>query len=110
MTYNNFHLTYDDLTNFTYGELSKLKYCDLMLDKLRLVDEIQKQHIIVPDEIRDKIFDLCDAANVQYSRTNSLNLYETIGLISAIITIIECAKEYLPQLQVILEYLISNIR
>lgn len=28
---------------------------DLMLDKLRLADEIQKRHIIVPDEVRDKI-------------------------------------------------------
>lgn len=110
MADNDFHLKYGDLKKFTNKELKQFRYCDLMLDKLRLVDEIQKQNIIVPDEIRDKIFDLCDATNVQYSRTNSLNLYETIGLISAIITIIECAKEYLPQLQVILEYLISNIR
>lgn len=110
MANNNFHLTYGDLKKFTNEELKQFRYCHLTLDKLRLVDEIQKQNIVIPDELRDKIFNLCDATGIQYSKANNLNLCETIGLISAIITIIDCAKEYLPQLQEILETLISNIQ
>lgn len=110
MADNNFHLTYGDLSNFTYGELSNFRYCDLMLDKLRLVDEIQKQHIIVPDEVRDKIFNLCDAVHNPYSQKHKLNLYEVLGIISALITITECVNNHLPEIQEILKILITYIQ
>lgn len=87
MADNNFHLTYGDLSNFTYGELSNFRYRDLMLDKLRLVDEIQKQNIIVPDEIRDKVFDLCDAADIPYSKDEKITLEYIVDLVYKILNI-----------------------
>ena len=110
MSDNNFHLTYGDLKKFTNEELKQFRYCNLMLDKLRLVDEIKKQNIIVPDEVRDKIFNLCDAVDNPYPQKHKLNLVEVLDIIAALITISECVKNYLPEIQKILETLITYIQ
>lgn len=110
MANNNFHLTYGDLKKFTNEELKQFRYCHLMLDKLRLVDEIQKQNIIVPDEIRDKVFDLCDTVGIPYSQKHKLNLYEVLSIIATLITITEYVNNHLPEIQEILEILITYIQ
>ena len=105
MADNNFHLTYGDLSNFTYGELSNFRYCDLTLDKLRLVDEIQKQNIIVPDEVRGKIFNLCDAANISYPTNEKSTLDKITHVLKIICSNAKFVIENCDNIQSILDWI-----
>ena len=107
MADNDFHLTYGDLKKFTNKELKQFRYCYLMLDKLRLVDEIQKQNIIVPDKIRDKVFDLCDTAGVPYSKNNKITLEYVIDLLYKILSMGSIIIDKAPLLKEVISSLIN---
>lgn len=52
-------MQYKDLENLTYGELSHFTWDDLMLGKLELLEKIDQDEN-VPDEIANKLYQLCD--------------------------------------------------
>lgn len=110
MANNNFHLTYGDLKKFTNEELKQFRYCHLMLDKLRLVDEIQKQNIIVPDEIRDKVFDLCDTVGIPYSKDTKITLEYIVDLVYKILNIGNIVIDKLPLIKEVLLAIINYIK
>ena len=53
-------MTYEEMSNFTWGELSHFTYYELSLDKAELLSKIlEDESNIIPEDILDKIRAMC---------------------------------------------------
>lgn len=89
-------MTWEELNNFTYNELSTLTWNNLQLDKYELIAKAENGSIQLPTDVQSKLHELCtelaEKAPEKKSLFSGISL-KTVGDASKIfLTIVQIAK------------------
>lgn len=102
-------MTYKELENFTFEELSHLRYSDISLDKFELLRKYNSNELSLPKNVLDKLLILCKPCIEEYEKFYKVKfdfwsyVKNGVTLTQFLLNLLKLNKEFAPTVKEIVE-------